>query len=95
MVEGEEVTEVGILPTCLDNHSVAFSQSNSSVLTAVSEEDRAETCLVSSPLPVTVSVRSSLKSDFNLRAIDPRLSLCSARCPPCFAEWELIERNNR
>jgi prenyltransferase beta subunit len=94
MVEGEEVTEVGILPTCSDNHSIAFGQSNSSSFTAVSEKDRAETCLVSSPLPVTVSVRSSIKSDFNLRAIDPRLSLCSARCSPCFAEWELIERND-
>jgi prenyltransferase beta subunit len=94
MVEGEEVTETGILPTCIDVHPIALGQSNSSVLTALSVKDRAKTCLVSSPLPVSVTVMSSQKSNFNLGSIDPRLSLCSTRCPPCFAEWEIIERKN-
>jgi hypothetical protein len=77
----EEVTESSILPI------TTFDQVDSSILTAPIAEDGTGACLVSAPLPVTV--RPALRSDFNLRPIDPRLSLCSTRCPPCLAGGEL------
>lgn len=93
-VEGEKVTEIGMPSTYTSVKSSTFSQSNPSILDALSEEDRTEACLISSPLASTFVVRPTLKSDFKLRSIDPRLSLCSTRCPPSLAGWEFIERES-